>query len=126
MTTAQEICVSYPNFVTDVTVGTHVLIDDGLIDLLVKSKDDECLLCESQNDALLGNRKKRECARVSINPPSVTERDKKNILFAIDRKVDFIAHSFVRSKQDVLDILNILKMYNSPIKVIAKIENQEG
>jgi pyruvate kinase len=126
VTTAQEICVSYPNFVTDVTVGTHVLIDDGLIDLLVKSKDDECLLCESQNDALLGNRKSVNVPGVSINLPSVTERDKKNILFAIDRKVDFIAHSFVRSKQDVLDILNILKMYNSPIKVIAKIENQEG
>ena len=61
VTTAQEICVSYPNFVTDVTVGTHVLIDDGPIDLLVKSKDDECLLCESQNDALLGNRKSGMC-----------------------------------------------------------------
>jgi pyruvate kinase len=63
---------------------------------------------------------------VRINLPSLTERDKHNILFAIENDVDFIAHSFVRSKQDVLDIQQILDEHNSPIKIIAKIENQEG
>ena len=61
-----------------------------------------------------------------INLPSLTEKDRKNILWAIENDLDFIAHSFVRNKQDVLDIQRILDERNSPIKIIAKIENQEG
>jgi pyruvate kinase len=63
---------------------------------------------------------------VRIDLPSLTEKDKENIVFAIKNDVDFIAHSFVRSKQDVLDVQKILEEHNSHIKVIAKIENQEG
>ena len=63
---------------------------------------------------------------VRINLPSLTEKDRNNILWAIDHDLDFIAHSFVRNKQDVLDIQRILDERNSPIKIIAKIENQEG
>ncbi|GHU74178.1 hypothetical protein FACS189413_18910 [Bacteroidia bacterium] len=63
---------------------------------------------------------------VRINLPSLTEKDRKNILYAIENEIDFIAHSFVRSKQDILDIQQILDEHKSPIKIIAKIENQEG
>ncbi len=79
-----------------------------------------------QNDATLGSRKSVNVPGVRINLPSLTEKDRNNILWAIDHDLDFIAHSFVRNKQDVLDIQRILDERNSPIKIIAKIENQEG
>ena len=63
---------------------------------------------------------------VRINLPSLTEKDRNNILYAIEKDIDFIAHSFVRNRQDVLDIREILDAHNSDIRIIAKIENQEG
>jgi len=78
------------------------------------------------NEGTLGSRKSVNVPGVRINLPSLTERDKTNILFAIENNIDFIAHSFVRNKQDLMDIQNILDAHNSPIKIISKIENQEG
>ena len=118
--------VSYPNFVQDMKEGDSLLIDDGEVELLVTKKADDCLLCVVQNDGEIGSRKSVNVPGVRINLPSLTEKDKKNIEFAIQQNLDFIAHSFVRSKQDVLDIQKILDSHNSPIKIIAKIENQEG
>ena len=92
----------------------------------VPEKQEDYLLCEVQNEATMGCRKSVNVPGVRINLPSLTEKDRKNILWAIQNDLDFIAHSFVRSKQDVLDIQHILDEYNSPIKIIAKIENQEG
>lgn len=120
------IYVSYPHFVRDLRVGDDILIDDGEIDLKVVSKDDEFLTCIAQNDGSLGSRKSVNVPGVRINLPSLTEKDRKNILFAIEQDLDFIAHSFVRSKQDLIDIQEILDEHNSPIKIISKIENQEG
>ena len=74
----------------------------------------------------MGSRKSVNVPGVRINLPSLTEKDRKNILWAIENDLDFIAHSFVRNKQDVMDIQRILDEHNSPIKIIAKIENQEG
>lgn len=120
------IYVSYKNFTQDLMVGSDVLIDDGDLELKVIEKQPDYLLCEVGNDATLGNRKSVNVPGVRINLPSLTEKDRKNILWAIDNQLDFIAHSFVRNKQDVLDIQRILDEHNSPIKIIAKIENQEG
>lgn len=120
------IYVSYRNFVNDLNVGSDVLIDDGDLELKVIEKKDNYLLCEVQNDAVLGSRKSINVPGVRINLPSLTEKDRKNIVWAIENDLDFIAHSFVRNKQDVLDIQRILDENNSPIKIIAKIENQEG
>lgn len=120
------IYVSYKNFVHDLNVGSDVLIDDGDLELKVIEKKDNYLLCEVQNDAVLGSRKSVNVPGVRINLPSLTEKDRKNIVWAIENDLDFIAHSFVRNKQDVLDIQRILDENNSPIKIIAKIENQEG
>ena len=125
-TTRECICVSYPNFVHDLSVGAHVLIDDGDLDLVVTDKDENALYCEVCNDATLGNRKSVNVPGVRINLPSLTEKDRNNILYAIEKEIDFIAHSFVRNKQDVLDIRAILDKHHSDIKIIAKIENQEG
>ena len=125
-TSHEHIFVSYSRFVHDLSVGSDILIDDGDLELRVIEKADDYLLCEAQNEATLGCRKSVNVPGVRINLPSLTERDRKNILWAIQNDLDFIAHSFVRNKQDVLDIQRILDEYNSPIKIIAKIENQEG
>lgn len=124
--THECIAVSYSEFAEDVKVGAHILIDDGDLDLKVIKHIDDHLLCEVQNEAVLGSRKSVNVPGMRINLPSLTEKDKKNILYAIEKDIDFIAHSFVRSKQDVLDIQHILDEHDSEIQIVAKIENQEG
>ena len=126
LTTREQIAVSYPKFVTDLKNGDDILIDDGEMELKVIEKTDDYLLCEVQNESTLGSRKSVNVPGVRINLPSLTERDKENIKYAIERDIDFIAHSFVRTKQDILDIREILDEYGSDIQIIAKIENQEG
>lgn len=118
--------VNYPNFVRDVHVGARLLIDDGEIELEVKDKDEHFLHTEVTNNGIIKNRKSINVPGVSIKLPSLTEKDKDFILFAIENNIEFIAHSFVRNKEDMIDIQQILDEHNSPIKIIAKIENQEG
>lgn len=126
LTTHDVISVTYPLFVQDMQVGAQVLIDDGEVGLFVREKSSNSLTCMVQNDATLGSRKSVNVPGVRINLPSLTERDRQNILYAIDNGIDFIAHSFVRNKQDVLCIREILDQHHSDIQIIAKIENQEG
>lgn len=126
LTTREMIAVSYPKFVSDLKVGDYILIDDGELEMIVVDKNDEHLVCEVQNEATMGSRKSVNVPGVRINLPSLTDRDRDNIKYAIERDIDYIAHSFVRNKQDVLDIREILDEYGSDIRIIAKIENQEG
>jgi pyruvate kinase len=123
---AECIAVNYPYFVRDLKIEDHVLIDDGEIEMIVESKDETYLYCRIQNNGTLGSRKSVNVPGVRINLPSLTERDKNNILFAIENDLDFIAHSFVRNKEDLREIQEILDAHKSPIKIISKIENQEG
>ena len=125
-TSRECIAVSYPNFVEDLQLDGCILIDDGDLELKVVEKNSDHLVCEVQNEATLGSRKSVNVPGVRINLPSITEKDRKNILFAIEQKIDFIAHSFVRNRQDVLDIRALLDEHDSDIQIIAKIENQEG
>ncbi|MBN1387542.1 MAG: pyruvate kinase [Bacteroidales bacterium] len=125
-TNQSVIAVTYPDFARDVPVGSHILIDDGILELLVKAKDGHTLDCKVLNDATLGSRKTVNVPKVKLNLPSISEKDKKYIDFAIENNIDFIAHSFVRSAQDVQDVQKLLDEKNSQIKIIAKIENQEG
>lgn len=125
-TTRQVISVNYMGFVHDVPVGATLLIDDGTLGLEVLSKTDDELHCRVQNDGELGARKSVNVPGVRINLPSLTEKDRDSILFSINAGVDFIAHSFVRNRQDIMDIQEILDEHGSEIKIIAKIENQEG
>ena len=117
-TTRECIAVSYPNFVSDLNIGGMILIDDGDLELEVIDKTNDYLLCEVKNDATLGSRKSVNVPGVRINLPSLTEKDRNNILYAIEKDIDFIAHSFVRNRQDVLDIREILDAHNSDIKII--------
>lgn len=125
-TTREAVQVNYLGFVKDVPVGAHILIDDGLLELVVDSKDDDALYTTAMNNGKIKKKKSVNVPGVEISLPSVTERDKTFIEMAIDAGVDFIAHSFVRNKQDVLDVQEILDAKNSPIKIISKIENREG
>ncbi len=120
------IYVSYTGFVNEVPDKTCILIDDGYIELKVIKKQDDSLLCEASNDGLIKGRKGVNVPNVSFNLPSVSERDKEFVQLAIEEDLDFIAHSFVRSKEDVLEIQKLLDDQNSQIKIIAKIENQQG
>src|SRR5690606_12676927 len=122
----EAIYVSYSNLTERMDVGKDILIDDGEVDLKVIEVHDTYLICVSQNDGVVGSRKSVNIPDVRIDLPSLTEKDIHNILFAINNDIDFVAHSFVRSKQDVLDVQKILDEHNSHIKIIAKIENQEG
>ncbi|MFR9165168.1 MAG: pyruvate kinase [Dysgonomonas sp.] len=124
--TPEQVSVSYPSIVADVSVGNTLLIDDGETALKVIDKAADHLTCEVMNDGTIGSRKSVNIPGVSINLPSVTEKDRKCIDIAIRNGADFIAHSFVRSKEDVLEVQKILDAHNSSIKIIAKIENQEG
>lgn len=126
LTTHDTIYLSYPGIADDIKVGAHFLIDDGEIDFLVESVDGRVIHAVAQNDGSLGSRKSVNIPGVRIELPSLTPRDIINIGHAIDLGVDFIAHSFVRSARDVLDIQAILDSRGSDIKIISKIENQEG
>ena len=118
--------VSYPDFARDVKVGDHILFDDGALDMLVIESVGPMLVAQVQNEGELGSHKSVNVPGEHIELPALTEKDKANILLAIEEDIDFIAHSFVRSAADVLAVQKILDEHNSDIKIISKIENQEG
>lgn len=118
--------VSYSKIAEDVHEGSQILFDDGEISVLVKEIKDNTLYCDIQNSGVLGSRKSVNVPGSRINLPSLTERDYEFINYAIENDLDFIAHSFVRNADDVLAIQRILDERDSPVKIIAKIENQEG
>ena len=121
-TTHDAINVSYVDFAKDLSVDSVVLIDDGELEFRVLEKHDDYLLCVAQNAGELGSRKSVNVPGVRINLPALTEKDRRNILYAIDKDIDFIAHSFVRNRQDVLAIQEILDAHNSKIKIIDNID----
>jgi pyruvate kinase len=125
-TTSDEICVNYSSFSSDIPMGSRILIDDGELEFKVLRKSGNALECTIENDGILGSRKSVNIPGIKINLPSVSEKDKLFIKMAVENNIDFIAHSFVRSKQDILDVKACLNQYGREIKIIAKIENQEG
>lgn len=110
----------------DVPKGAFILIDDGEMELEVIDKKDESLVCEVKNGGVIKPRKSVNIPGVAIDLPSVTDKDREFIEWAIKMDLDFIAHSFVRTKEDVLEVKKIIKAKNSPLKIISKIENREG
>jgi pyruvate kinase len=120
------IYVSYREFVTEIPDNATILIDDGEIELKPQKKNGSFLECSIENDGILGSRKSVNLPGVKICLPSLTPKDRAFIKMAVENGVDFIAHSFVRSKQDVIDVQAVLNEYGSSIKIIAKIENKEG
>lgn len=127
--TKEKFSVSYPELINDVNPGSHILLDDGLIDLEVTDIDRAAneIVTVVKNSGILKNKKGVNVPNVSINLPGITEKDAADIIFGIENDVDYIAASFVRRPSDVLEITEILEKHNAThIQIIPKIENQEG
>ncbi len=120
--------VSYEGLARDVSVGGRILIDDGLVGLRIKNIiDNTDIECVVENGGIISNHKGVNVPNTKLNLPAITEKDKLDIKFGIEKDIDFIAVSFVRKASDVLDIRKILEDNNAHhIQIISKIENQEG
>ena len=118
--------VSYPDFHEEIPENTNILIDDGDIELKVVEKKIDYLLCKVENEGVIKNKKSINTPSYKVNLPSISEKDKEFIQFAAKSDIDFIAHSFVRDKHDIIKVQELLDKYDSPIKIIAKIENLDG
>ena len=125
-TSHEAICLNYADIAHVVKPGDRVLIDDGELEFTILEVAGDAIRAVADNDGSLGSRKSVNLPGVSIDLPAVTERDKRNIGYAVDLGVDFIAHSFVRSAADVAEVQSLLDERGSNIKIISKIENQEG
>jgi len=123
---SQEVQVSYPALPDEVTPGTTILLADGLISLKVEETTSTDIVCQVMNGGELGERKGINVPGVRINMPFMNDKDREDILFGIKMGVDYIAASFVRTAEDVLEIRRILEQEGAEIDIIAKIESQEG
>ena len=122
-----KVSLSYKGLVEDVEQGTVILIDDGLIGLKVKEIAGQDIVCEVVNGGELGEKKGVNVPNVPVRLPAITEKDKEDIKFGVEQDIDFIAASFVRNAECVLEIRAFLKELDAPyIPIIAKIENAEG
>lgn len=121
-----ELCVSYDQIAADLPLQAKILIDDGQVQLEVVSKAIDLLTCKVCNSGQIQNKKSVNIPGINLTLPSLTDKDVDFIKYAVEQKLDFIAHSFVRNKDDVLAVQSILDEYDSPIKIIAKVENREG
>ncbi len=120
------IYLTHDKFVEDVEKGDKILVDDGDIELEIVCKEDNKLKCKANNSGKIKGKKSVNVPSRHMNLPALNKKDRGYIDFAIENDIDFIAHSFVRNKEDVKEIQKILDEKNSNIKIIAKIENQEG
>lgn len=125
-TSPQTICVNCSNLHRYVKPGDRLLIDDGELSFLILDVLEDRFTVRCENDGMLGSRKSVNLPGVSVPLPSVSERDKRNLGYAAELGVDFVAHSFVRSADDVHSVQRIISDLGADIKVISKIENQEG
>lgn len=127
--TKEKIAVTYAGLFDDVQVGGQVLFDDGLLGTTVLEKDvaNRELVVRVDNDGILGSRKGVNAPGVSINLPGITEKDADDIRFGLDHGINYIAASFVRKPEDVLEIRELLKEKNMEhVQIVPKIESQEG
>ena len=121
-----SIKINYKDLIESVNPGSKISVDNGLINFKVLKKESETLLCKVLDGGKLGSKRHVNLPGVRINLPSITSKDMDDINFGIKNKVDFIALSFVRDKEDLQKLQQILNKKKSYAKIIAKIENQDG
>lgn len=122
-----KVSISYKELYKDVKVGTIILVDDGLIELKVKEIKGKDVICEVDNGGKLGNRKSVNIPGVHLSLPALKEKDIQDLKDGARVGFDYIAASFIRNKEDVLAIRKVLdENGGKDIKIICKIENQEG
>ena len=121
-----SIRVNYEDLVNDVTIGDMITVDNGLINLEVLTKEDRTMQCKVIDGGILKSKRHVNLPGIRVNLPAITEKDKRDILFSITQEVDFIALSFVRNAEDIVQLKALLGDKVDKIKVISKIEDQEG
>ena len=122
-----QVSVSYKDLPKDVHIGGHILIDDGLVNLKIVDITDTDIITEVLNYGILKSRKGVNVPGAKINLPSITEKDYEDLVFGIENGIDFVAASFIRKADDVINIRKILEENGGgDVQIISKIESQEG
>ena len=121
-----SIHVNYEDLISKVSVGDLISVDNGLMNFEVLQKEEALLYCKVLHGGRLGSKRHVNIPGVRIDLPSITKKDKEDILFGMKQDVDFIALSFVRSASDVEDLKDFLKSRLKKVKIISKIEDKEG
>ncbi|MEG1896136.1 MAG: pyruvate kinase, partial [Oscillospiraceae bacterium] len=115
------------DFVKDVVVGTRVLFADGLIEMVIDEIDGTEVKLTVKNNGKLSNNKSINLPDINLSMPYVSEKDRSDIIFGIQNEFDFIACSFTRNRDDILEVRKILEEHNcTSMRVIAKLENLDG
>lgn len=125
----EKFSISYKGLIDDVDTEDRILLDDGLVELKIEDiqHDKGEIHCCVLNDGVLKNKKGVNVPGVSVKLPGITDKDREDIIFGIGENIDFIAASFIRTNSDVLEIRELLEEKDAEsIKIIPKIENQEG
>lgn len=122
----EKVSITYKNLKNDISAGTTILIDDGLIEMVVDSIEETDIICTVVNGGPISNHKGVNVPGAVLSMPYISEVDRSDIMFGCDMGFDFIAASFVRCKEDILEVRKILDEHNSHMKIIAKIENMQG
>ena len=124
--TKEKISTSYSQLIEDSQIGETILIDDGLIKLLIEEKNKDSLMCRIIEGGILKPKKGMNLPGMKLSTPSVTEKDFKDLEFALKHRVDFIALSFVRKQEDIINLRTWLEERGFKIPLIAKIEKEEA
>lgn len=126
MGTAGRATITYKNLKNDINVGTTILIDDGLIEMNVEKIEGADIVCRVVNGGFVSNHKGVNVPGAVLSMPYISQADYDDIIFGIEHGFDFIAASFARTKEDILEVRKILDERGSKMKIIAKIENMQG
>lgn len=122
-----KVAISYEDLTNDVQAGSHILIDDGLVELLVKEVKGKDIVCEVLNGGKVSNKKGVNVPNVDLTMDFISPKDKSDLIFACENDMDFIAASFTRTAQDIKDVRAILDANGGErIQIIAKIESMQG
>ncbi len=122
-----KVSITYKDLVNDVKSGSRILIDDGLIELGVEEVTDTEIFCYVVNGGMISNKKGVNVPNVELSMPYISDKDYEDIVFGIENDFDFVAASFVRTADDILQIRRIFEEKNCHnINIIAKIENMQG
>ena len=124
--TSQKASITYKNLKNDISVGMTILIDDGLIEMTVQEITDTDIVCQVVNGGFVSNHKGVNVPGAVLSMPYISEVDRSDIIFGAQLGFEFLAASFARTKEDILEVRSILDEQGSDMKIIAKIENMQG
>ncbi len=123
---SEKASITYANLKDDISVGTTILIDDGLIEMTVDAIEENDIICTVVNGGPISNHKGVNVPEAVLSMPYISDVDRSDIMFGCDMGFDFLAASFVRCREDILEVRKILDEQQSTMKIIAKIENMQG